>query len=70
MCPKMDEYYIARIQYWPEKEPQIDIVMIAYPWKDGTIDFIPFNSLDGDIVRSTACAQFELLEQIDVEKYK
>ena len=68
--PKMDEYWIARIQYWPEKESQIDIVMISHPWKDGTIDFIPFNSLDGDIVRSTACAQFELLERVEVEKYK
>ena len=68
--PQMDEYWIARIQYWPEKEPQIDIVMISYPWEDGAIDFIPFNSLDGDIVRSTACAQFELLERIEMEKYK
>jgi hypothetical protein len=68
--PQMDEFWIARIQYWPETESQIDIVMISYSWKDGTIDFIPFYSLEGDIVRSTACAQFELLERIEMERYK
>jgi len=69
-APQMDEFWIARIQYWPEKETRVDVIQISYPWKDGTVDFIPFNSLDGDIVRSTTCAQFELLERIEMEKYK
>lgn len=67
---KMDEYWIARTQYWPEGEVKVEVVFIAYAWKDGTIDFIPFNSFEGDCVRSNCCAQFELLERIEMEKYK
>lgn len=67
---KMNEYWIARIQYWPEQEPVVDVVFIACVWKDSVIDFIPFNSIEGDCVRSNCCARFELLEKIDVEKYK
>jgi hypothetical protein len=37
-------------------------------WKDVAIDFIPF--YEGDVIRSTQCAQFELLERIEMEKYK
>ena len=68
--PQIDEYWIARIQYWPGDSVDIEIVLIYYPWKDGTVDFIPFGSLEGDIVSSVQCAQFELLERIEVEKYK
>jgi hypothetical protein len=68
--PQIDEYWIARVQYWPGDAIDIDIVLIHYPWKDGTIEFVPFGSLDSDIVCSSACAQFELLEKIDLEKYK
>ena len=38
---KMDEYWIARVQYWPEGEIKVDVVLIAYAWKDGTIDVAP-----------------------------
>ena len=68
--PQIDEYWIARVQYWPGDAVDIDIVLIHYPWKDGTVEFIPFGSLDGDVVNSTQCAQFELLERIGLEKYK
>lgn len=68
--PQMNEYWITRIQYWPEQEPVVDVIFIACVWKDGVIDFIPFNSIEGDCVRSNCCAQFELLEKIDLEKWK
>lgn len=67
---KIDEYWIARIQYWPTSKPQIDVIMISHVWENGDINFIPFNSLEGDIVRSGRCAQFELLERIKMEKYE
>ena len=67
---KMDEYWIARFQYWPEGEVKVDVVFIAYAWENGVIDFIPFNSIEGDCVRSDCCTQFELLERIEMEKYK
>lgn len=70
VIPKIDEYWIARIQYWPGDAVSIEIVLIHYPWKDGTIEFIPFGSLNGDIVNSAQCAQFELLEKIDLEGYE
>lgn len=66
---KMDEYWIARTQYWPEGEIKVEVVFIAYAWENGTIDFIPFNSIEGDCVRSDCCAQFELLERIELEKW-
>ena len=68
---KMDEYWIARIRYWPEQEPEVDVVSIYYVWKDGTIEFIPCSvGPEGDPIRSTQCAQFEILEKIDLEKYR
>lgn len=67
---KMDEYWIARIQYWPEQGPVVDVVYIFYVWQNGEIDFIPCMQGDGDPIRSTQCAQFELLERIGMEKYK
>lgn len=68
---KMDEYWIARMRYWPEQKPEVDVVYIYYVWKDGTIDFIPCSvGPEGDPIRSTQCAQFELLEKIDLEKYR
>lgn len=66
---RMDEYWIARIQYWPGDGPHLYVVYIYYAWQNGDIDFIPCGS-EGDPIRSTQCAQFELLERIDLEKYK
>ena len=68
--PQMDEFWVARIRYWPEQEPIVDIVCIYYTWQNGDIDFIPFMQGDGDPIRNTECAQFELLERIKMEKYK
>lgn len=68
--PKMDEYWIARIQYWPEQEPVVDVIYIYYAWQTGEVDFIPCGNGEGDPIRSTQCAQFELLERVEVEKYK
>lgn len=68
--PQMDEFWMARIRYWPEQEPIVDIVCIYYTWQNGDIDFIPFMQGDGDPIRNTECAQFELLERIEMEKYK
>ena len=67
---KMDEYWIARIKYWPEEDARIDVVLIFYPWENGDIDFIPCGNGEGDPIRSSQCAQFELLERVEVEKYK
>jgi hypothetical protein len=69
-APQMDEYWVARIEYWPDGGKDLTVVFIHYVWEDGTIDFIPFGSEDGDPVSSTQCAQFELLERIEMEKYK
>lgn len=68
--PQMDEYWVTRLQYWPEQEPVVDVVYIFYAWQNGEIDFIPCIQGDGDPIRSTQCARFELLERIEVEKYK
>lgn len=68
--PQMDEMWIARIRYWPEQEPIVDVVCIFYAWQNGDIDFIPFMQGDGDPIRNTECAHFELLERIEMEKYK
>ena len=68
--PQMDEMWIARIRYWPEQEPIVDVVCIYYVWQNGDIDFIPFMQGDGDPIRTTECAHFELLEKIEVDKYK
>ena len=68
--PRIDEYWIARIQYWPEQEPVVDVIYIYYAWQTGEIDFIPCMQGEGDPIRSTRCAQFELLERIELEKYK
>lgn len=68
---KIDEYWIARIQYWPHAEPQVTIIYVYYVWQNGEVDFIPFSgTYGGDPIRSTQCARFELLEKIEVEKYK
>lgn len=67
--PQVDEYYIARIKYWDDGEEVIEVVNIYYVWQTGEVDFIP---CIGDMtpVKSSCCAHFELLEKIDVEKYK
>ena len=67
---KNDEYWIARIQYWPGQEPIVDVVCIYYVWQHGDVDFMPCTQGEGDPIRSTQCARFELLERIEVEKYK
>ena len=68
VIPKIDDMWIARIRYWPEREMETAIVCIYYVWQNGDIDFIPF--FEGDVIRSTQCAQFELVERIEMEKYK
>ena len=67
--PQTDEYWVARIAYWGEK-PKIDIVCIYYAWGNGEIDFIPCTGIGADPVRASDCESFELLERIEVEKYK
>ena len=67
---KMDEYWIARIQYWPEQDPEIHVIYIYYVWQNGEIHFIPCAQRGGDPIYSTQCAQFEILEKIDLEKYR
>jgi hypothetical protein len=64
-----DDYWVARINYWGEK-PKIDVVIIYYVWKTGEIDFIPCTSIGADPIRNTECESFELLEKIEVDKYK
>lgn len=66
--PQIDEQWVVRVSYWGE-EPRVTVVHIYYVWKDGTIDFIPFALGEGDEVRSTQCAQFELLERVELEKW-
>ena len=69
--PQMDEYWIARIQYWPEQEPVVDVIYIYCACQTGEIDFIPFSGMDEeDPIRSSQCEKFKLLERIEVEKYK
>ena len=67
--PKMDEYWVARIVYWGEK-PRIEVVYIYYAWQNGEIDFIPCTGIGADPVRASDCESFELLEKIEVDKYK
>ena len=69
--PKMDEYWVARIGYWSNEEPKIDIVIIYYVWENGEIDFIPCaQGYGGDPIRTSVCESFELIEKINMEKYK
>ena len=69
--PQMDEYWIARIGYWSTEEPKVDIVIIYYIWENGDIDFIPCaQGYGGDPIRTSMCESFELIENIDMEKYK
>lgn len=67
--PQMDEYWIARIQYWPEEEPEVEVIYIGYVWQDGAIDFIPCTR-GGRLVCSTQCEEFEILERIALERYR
>ena len=69
MSPKMDEYYIARIAYCGE-EPRVEVVFIYYAWKNGEIDFVPCTGIGADPIRASDCELFELLEKIEVDKYK
>ena len=62
---KMDEYWIARIQYWPEQTPVETIVQIYYIWHNGDIAFIPI--LAGSTheqILSSQCASFELIGKL------
>ena len=65
---KIDEYWIARIKYWPGKADKIEVINIYYVWENGDVDFILCGV--SDPICSTQCAQFELLEKIEVGKYK
>lgn len=66
---KTDEYWVARITYWGEK-PRIEVVCIYYAWENGEIDFIPCTGIGADPIRASDCESFELLERVEVEKYK
>lgn len=66
--PQTDEFWVARIEYWPKGGKDLTVVLIHYVWEDGAIDFVPFG--EDDPICSTQCAQFELLERIKMEKYK
>ena len=68
-APKTDEYWVARIVYWGEK-PTVDVVYIYYAWQNGEIDFIPCAGIGIDPIRASDCSSFELLEKVEVEKYK
>lgn len=65
--PKTNEYWIARIKYWPAQEPKVSIVFIHYAWLNGRIQFIPFGETDP--IWDCACESIEYLERIEVEKY-
>ena len=66
---RMDEYWIARIGYWGEK-PRVEVICIYYAWENGEIDFIPCTGIGADPIRTSECESFELLERVEVEKYK
>ena len=65
-----DEYWIARIKYWPGADTIVTVVKIHYAWRNGAIQFVPFGGDDGDPIWATNCQLFELLEKVEVEKYK
>jgi hypothetical protein len=67
--PKLDEFWIARIKYWPGADTITSVVKIHYAWHNGAIQFVPFGGDEGDPVWATNCELFELLEKIEVEKY-
>ena len=67
--PKTDEFWVARIKYWPGADTIITVVKIYYAWHSGAIEFIPFGGDDGEPVWATNCQLFELLEKVEVEKY-
>lgn len=69
MCPQMDEYWIARTQYWPEEEPEVEVIYIVYVWQDGTIDFVSCTRGGGPI-RSTQYEEIDFLEKIALERYR
>jgi hypothetical protein len=68
--PETSDVWVARIKYWPGANEIITIVRIFYAWKDGAIQFVPWGGDDGDPIWATNCQLFELLEKIDLEKYK
>ena len=68
IIPSVNDYWIARIQYWPQDQIRLTIVRIEYIWKDGRVEFAIVG--DDRIIVSDQCAQFELLEKIEMERYK
>ena len=68
--PKTDEFWIARIKYWPGGEEIVTVVKIYYAWHDGAIQFVPWGSNEDEPIWSTSCLSFELVERIDMEKYR
>lgn len=67
--PKTDEYWVARIRYWPGDEERLTLIKIYYAWKDGRIQFVPALCYEGDPIWADSCHEFELVEKIDMEKY-
>ena len=69
-CAKQDEFWVARIKYWPGADTIVTVVKIYYAWHDGAIQFVPFGGDDSEPIWATNCQLFELLEKVEVEKYK
>ena len=68
--PKTDEFWIARIKYWPGGAEIVTVVKIYYAWHNGVVQFVPFGCDDDEPIWATNCQLFELLEKIEVDKYK
>lgn len=68
--PHTDEFWIARIVYWPGGPEVVTIIKVYYAWKNGQLQFVPFGNDEGEPVWNNACHKFELLEKIDMEKYE
>jgi hypothetical protein len=67
--PHYEEFWIARLRY-PGGNPHITIVKIIALGENGNIGFIPFGS-DGTYIECAKdWALFELIEKIEMEKYK
>lgn len=67
MKPKTNEFWFARVQYWPEDEERIILVKFYYVWQDGEMQFVPvFDAGAGDPVWVSSCYKFEPIERVDV----
>ena len=63
------DFWIARIKFWIGS-PEIVTVIKIHSWKTGPILFYIAGDWRDYPVDATACQLFELLEKIEVDKYK